>query len=189
MTNFDIYQLTLIALSIFCSALFLYISLVFLRIYLRIRVEYLALFSASFMSLTLSQVASAFSNIVTEPRLSLTLFTLSSSLASSGFLIMLFSILYASREKIIASLPPTLLLNASPDLLAFLLSLTVAVLTRGKYLKRYFLILSATYLVRGLSSLLIPLGIGVYLLVISEFFKTIATLIFATYHLSKVTTL
>lgn len=184
--SIDFYQITLVALSVLCSALFFYISLIFLRVYLRIKVEYLAFLSASFVSLTLGQIVSVLSNIVTEPKLSLTLFTLSSSLASSGFLIMLFSVLCANRERVVASLLPVTLLIASPDILAFLLSLTVALLARGKHLKRYLTALSITYLARGLSSLLIPFGIGAFLLVTSELLKALATLLFAVYHLGKV---
>lgn len=185
MMYFNLYQTVLVALSALSSTLFLYVSLAFLRVYLRIRVEHFALFSTSFALLALGQVASVLSSVVEEPRLSLTLFTLSSSLASSAFLVMLFSIVRAGRERILAVLLPTLLV-ASPDIVAFTLSLVVVVLVRGKHLKGYLTALSVAYLVRGLSSLLIPVGIGVFLLVVSELSKTLATLVFATYHLSKV---
>lgn len=154
--------------------------------YLRVRVEYLALFSASFASLMVSQVASALSNMVIEPKLSLTLFTLSSSLASGGFLIMLFSILSSGKEEAFALLPSLPILVSLPDVSAFLLSLIVAALTHGGHLRGYLVVLSLTHLARGLSSLLMPMGVGVHLLLISEASKTLATLLFAIYHLGKV---
>lgn len=185
MNVLDAYQLLLVALNAVCSALFFYISFKFLTLYLRIKVGYVVLFSMTFAMLATGHVASSLSVLVPEPRLSLTLYTLSSSLASSGFFVLLCSILYASKERVFALVPP-LILIVLPDMVAFMLSLLVTILARGRYLKGYLAVLSLAYLVRGLSSLLIPLGIGVYMLLASELSKMLVTLLFAVYHLGKV---
>lgn len=181
----DLYQLVLLILNIVCLSLFLYVFAVLLKSYLRSGVKFLGFFSASFMLLVLSQVASATSNILEDPKISLTLYTLSSSTASAAFLVMLFFMLLANKEEAFAVMSP-LLLVSFPDLLAFTLSLTVSLLVSGKYLKSYLTILSSTYFLRGLSSLLMMSQLGIYLLIISELLKALATLVFATYHLSKV---
>ncbi len=180
----DPYQLILLALDVACFILFLYIFTVFAKTYMKVRIEFLGFFSVSFMLLALSQIASVASNILEEPRISLTLYTLSSSSASVSFLVMLFFIARERREEFI--FVPPLLLISFPDLLAFTLSLTVSLLVSGRYLKGYLTVLSLTYLLRGLSSLLILTYIGTYLLIISELLKTSATLVFATYHLGRV---
>lgn len=84
---------------------------------------------------------------------------------------------------------PPLILISLPDLLAFTLSLLVSILVKGSYLKRYLIILSITYFLRGLGSLLLLSQLGIYLFITSELLKAIATLLFAIYHLSKVTKL
>ncbi|MEM0244685.1 MAG: DUF5985 family protein [Zestosphaera sp.] len=181
----DLYQLMLLVLNIACLALFSYISTVFLKSYLRTGVKFLGFFSASFMLLALSQAASATSNILEDPKISLTLYTLSSSTASAAFLVMLFFMLCASKEEAFAIMPPLLLVSFS-DLLAFTISMTVSLLVSGKYLRSYLIVLSLTYFLRGLSSLLMLSQLGIHLLITSELLKASATLVFATYHLSKV---
>jgi len=140
------------------------------------------------MLLALSQVISIASIILKEPRISLTLYTLSSSIASAAFLLMLFLIVHVSREEVFTIIPPLILISL-PDLLAFTLSLLVSILVKGSYLKRYLIILSITYFLRGLGSLLLLSQLGIYLFITSELLKAIATLLFAIYHLSKVTKL
>lgn len=181
----DIYQLILLALNITCFVLFLYVFSVFLKSYLRTGIKFLGFFSASFMLLALSQAASVASNVLEEPRISLTLYTLSSSTASAAFLVMLFFTMLAGREEEFVIVPPLLLISF-PDLLAFTLSLIVSLLVRGKYLKSYLAVLSTAYFLRGFSSLLMLSLPGIYLLITSELLKASATLAFATYHLSRV---
>ncbi|MCS7139462.1 MAG: DUF5985 family protein [Candidatus Nezhaarchaeota archaeon] len=182
----DPYQVTLIILGTLCSALFFLVFTMLLRVYLRVRVELLVFFSFSFLLLALGQVASALSIIIDQPRLSLTLFTSSSSITSIGFLLMLFSLLRRGKEEALAVTVP-LLLIAAPDVAAFALSLAASMIIRGKHLKMYVMALSASYLIRGFGSILLPMGVGAYVLITSELLKAIATSLFAMYHLGKVT--
>jgi hypothetical protein len=73
-----------------------------------------------------------------------------------------------------------------PDLISFALSLVTSLLVKGKYLKNYILMLSITFLLRGVGSLLMLTQLGLYLIIFSEFLMALATLLFALYHLKKV---
>lgn len=156
----------------------------FARVYVRIRDSQLATISLSFTLLATSHVASMASFVVESPRTSLTLSTLASSLASCCFLLMLLSILYRQWGRISALVPP-LILVALPDIIVFSLSLLVSALVKRGPLKFYMLALSFSYLMRGLSIIMIPIGVGIYLLLFVDLFKTVATSVFALYHLRK----
>jgi len=181
----DFYGIALLVLNTISFVLFLYISIFFTRSYLRAKIESLGFFSLSFILLTLSRLISAVSTVLEDPKLSLAMHTLSSSTASAAFLIMLFSIRFSEREEVFIVVPPLIALSF-PDLISFVLSLVTSLLVKGKYLKNYILMLSITFLLRGVGSLLMLTQLGLYLIIFSEFLMALATLLFALYHLKKV---
>lgn len=177
----DLLQVALLALSATCLVLFSYISLLLLSAYLKLRVKQVLVFSSAFLLLSLSQVAYVAAVASPSTRWSLTLSTISSSMASVAFFAML--MVLQRREEVVFAVP---LIIAIPDLSAGSLSLVVSTLAKSRRLKAYTLALSLAYIFRGLGNLAVYAEIGVYMLVLSEVIKTVATLVYALYHVGKV---
>lgn len=164
-----------------CLALFSYMASVFLSVYKRLRARSLLYLFASFLLLALSQASSVLSTIVESARLSLTFYTLTSSLAAASFFLVVVSV--SEEEKAVAVVPIAI---STPDLLACALAATASVICEGRQLRAYLVTLSMVHLLRFFSALLLHSDVGALLLALAEVTRALATLPFAIFHVSRV---
>ena len=164
-----------------CLVLFSYIACALLSVYRKLRARSLLYLSTSFLLLVLSQASSALSIVVESARLSLTLYTLTSSLAAASFLLIVVSV--SEEERVITMVPIVVL---TPDLLACALAATASVLCEGRQLRAYLAALSMIHLLRCFSALQLHSDMGALLLASAEVARVLATLLFAAFHMSRV---
>jgi len=177
------YNLAVLIPDAICLILFCLIAQSFAKIYFKLRTRSLLHLSLSFGLLALSQASSILSILVESGRLSLTFYTLTSSLAAIGFLLIVASV--SSRDfELFATTSPILI--SMPDLLACSLAATASIMCQGKQLRAYLLSLSLVHAIRGFSIFVAPLDSGALLLISAEVARAVATLLFAIFHLSRV---
>jgi hypothetical protein len=172
--------LVLLSCSI-CLVLFGYIAWELLNVYRKLRARSLLYLSASFLLLALSQAASMLSVVAESARLSLTFYTLTSSLASASFFMIVVSA--SEEEKVIAIAPIAILM---PDLLACALAATASVACKGRQLRAYLIVLSLVHSLRCFSALQLHSDVGALLLASAEVARALATLLFAVFHVNRV---
>lgn len=177
-----LYEVSVLISGTICLLLFSYIVYVFLKVYMKLRDKSLLYLSCSFALLVFSQLSSIFSVLTESSRLSLTLYTLTSSLAATSFLLIAVSVL--QEKKVLAVVAPVIV--SIPDFIACILAAVASFICGGKQLKAYLLSLSAVHLLRGLGSALIYMDIGILLPVVAEIARAFATLFFAIFHVSRV---
>jgi len=176
-----LYEVVVLLSCSACLALFSYIASAFLSVYRRLRARSLLYLSASFLLLALSQVSSVLSTVVESARLSLTFYTLTSSLAAASFFLVIASVSEEKKAVVVAPLA-----ISAPDLLACALAATASVICEGRQLRAYLVALSMVHLLRFLSALLLYSGAGALLLALAEAARALATLPFAIFHVSRV---
>jgi hypothetical protein len=158
-----------------------YIAYEFLRVYRRLRARSLLYLSASFFLLALSQASSVLSIVVESARLSLTFYTLTSSLAAASFFLIVVSV--SEEEKAVVVAPIAM---SAPDLLACALAAAASVTCEGRQLRAYLVALSMVHMLRFLSALLLHSDAGALLLALAEVARALATLPFAIFHVGRV---
>jgi len=163
-----------------CLVLFSYIAYALLSVYRKLRAKSLLYLFTSFFLLALSQVFSVLSIVVESARISLTFYTLTSSLAAASFFLIVVSV---SEERAVAVAPFVIL---APDLLACALAATASVVCEGRQLRAYLVALSMVHLLRCFSVLQLHSDMGALLLASAEVARVLATLLFAAFHVSRV---
>jgi len=164
-----------------CLVLFSYIAYALLSVYRKLRAKSLLYLFTSFFLLALSQVSSVLSIVVESARISLTFYTLTSSLAAASFFLIVVSV--SEEERAVAVAPFVIL---APDLLACALAATASVVCEGRQLRAYLVALSMVHLLRCFSVLQLHSDMGALLLASAEVARVLATLLFAAFHVSRV---
>lgn len=177
----NLYMLLLLIVESISIAAFTYLSILFIRVYRRIKSESILFYTIFILLLLLGQLCGILSTVVSNARIAATLYVASSSLAVAGFMIMLFSS-FSSNELYIV-IP---IFIASPDILAGILS-TVFVIESVRGRTRYFIsILSASYYIRGIGTLLTAFQGSLLALLISETIRASAVVLLALHHTAQV---
>jgi len=164
-----------------CLILFSYIAYKLLNVYRKLGAKSLLYLSISFLLLALSQTSSVLSIVVESARLSLTFYTLTSSLAAASFFLIVVSV---SEEERAAAIAPIVI--STPDLLACALAATASVICEGRQLRAYLVALSMVHLLRCFSALQLHSDVGALLLTSAEVARVLATLLFALFHVNRV---
>jgi len=177
----NVYTLLLLVAELISTSAFAYLTVLFIRICKRVRLESVVLYTAFITFLLLSQLCATFSIVVPSAKLATALYVASSSLALAGFIALLPS--SHSTSELYVVLP---LLVASPDILAGVLS-SLLVVKRVRGRTRYFLLaLSASYYVRGVGALLTAFQGSLLALLASEAVRACATVLLALHHTTQV---
>ncbi|MEM0005986.1 MAG: hypothetical protein QXV81_01690 [Ignisphaera sp.] len=175
----DLYIALLLAVECISITAFAYLEALFIRVYRGVRLESVLVYAIFILFLLLSQFCSILSIIVSDSRTAAALYVATSSLALAGFIL----ICTPSSNSMYIAIP---IFIASPDILAGLLS-TILILKRIAGRTKYFLtLLSLSYYIRGVSTLLTAAQGSPLLLLISEATRAIAVVLLSLHHTAQV---
>jgi len=177
----NIYTPLLLVAELISSAAFAYLTVLFIRVCKRVRLESVMLYTIFITFLLLSQICAALSIVVPSARLATALYIASSSLALAGFIALLSP--FRGTGELYIFLP---LLITSPDILAGVFS-TLLIVKRVRGRTRHFLsILSTSYYIRGLGALLTAFQGTFLVLLVSEAVRACAAVLLALHHTAQV---
>jgi hypothetical protein len=178
-----LYITILLVIELISVSAFTYLSILFVRVYRKIKLDSILLYTIFIIFLLLSQLSGVFSIIIPDTRIATTLYIATSSFAIAGFTTML--MLSFSSNNLYIFIP---IFIASPDILAGILS-TLIVLKRIKGETRYFLsLLSTSYYIRGIGALLTAFQGTLLTLLISETIRATAAVLLSLHHTAQVLT-
>ncbi len=176
----DLYIVSLLVVELVSIAAFTYLAVLFVRVYNVFKVEDILVYIMFILFLLLSQLCGMLSIIISDSRVAAALYVATSSLAIAGFILLLTSS-HTGNTYIIMPI-----LVSSPDILAGILStLIISKHVTGK--TRYFMaLLSLSYYIRGVSTLLTAAQGPPLLLLVSETIRAIAAVALSLHHTAQV---
>ena len=178
------YILSIEMLAIISAALFIFISVVFARIYVVLRSGFSWIkLSIAFLLLGVSQVFLFVGLVYERAGVSYALYTTSPALAFSGAYL-IWSVQRRSRLENIELLSIFLLLRSLPailDLLAALMLILVSIESRG-FVRLGSLILAIAYILRSLWLVVPGLYLEIYVLLTAEITRSLGALVMTIFY-------
>jgi len=158
---------------------FLYISLLFAKIYRKLRDDSILLFALSYAFLCLANITAILSAITPDHRLATAYYTATSSLAIAGFIAML----EALKPGPALYTAPLIALVITPDIIAGILSAMISI--KSEHATRLFMaLLSLSFIFRGFSTVAAPV-ISPLLLLIAEILRAFSAVALSLYHVAR----
>jgi len=158
---------------------FLYISLLFAKIYGKLRDDSILLFALSYAFLCLANITAILSAITPDHKLAATYYAATSSLAIAGFIAMLEAL---KPGPALYTVPFTALL-ITPDIIAGTLSAIISI--KSKHATRLLMaLLSLSFIFRGFSTMTAP-ATSPLLLLIAEILRAFSAVALSLYHVAR----
>jgi hypothetical protein len=174
------------SLSLFSSALFLILSIVFLRMYRLYSDQIWMRLFLGYLMFSISQLIMILSILVQEPGISYSLYTLSPASALSASYLIWSSKRSFEKTSVYLMIPPIYLLM--PSTLDFITTLFLILSQSGfrGFVRIGLLMFSASYLLRGLWILTPdPLQL-IYILILSEFIRVSGALLMSLVYVRRI---